>query len=181
MEFWLMTTETAPVVSGESHSATRLRAGDNCKSDDDHKEAGEGLSDDTEIGLFLVSLLIRGARGVGAVPPASATRPAAAVVWRLWLLACGCLAVRVGALSGAGARAVLFRASYAALAAFAVGNRLSAAAGMVAIFLEAVCVAGFFGYYLACVHRTNTAVDGHQRIVVGAGEESRRRGSRNLR
>ncbi|KAL6658314.1 hypothetical protein ACP70R_003900 [Stipagrostis hirtigluma subsp. patula] len=156
-----MTTETAPVVSGERHAASLVAAAvDPCNSNDGGepaghgKDAGEGLSDDTETGLFLVSLL---SAGLAVWVLCRAGDHPAAVVWRLSVLVSGCLAFWIGALSGAGAPAVLFRASYAALAAFAVSNRLSAAAGMVAIFVEAVCVAGFFGYYLAVhTHRTNT-------------------------
>ncbi|KAL6595398.1 hypothetical protein ACP70R_047738 [Stipagrostis hirtigluma subsp. patula] len=151
--------KTVAVVSGESNSAAQVAADPRKSNDGDKaggrgKDAGGGLSDDTEIGLFLVSLL---SAGLAVWVLWRAGDPPAAVVWRLSLLVSGCLAFWIGALSGAGARAVLFRASYAALAAFAVANHLSAAAGMVAIFVEAVCVAGFFGYYLAVdAHRTNT-------------------------
>ncbi|KAL6658312.1 hypothetical protein ACP70R_003898 [Stipagrostis hirtigluma subsp. patula] len=146
--------KTAAVVSGESNSTAQVAA-DPRKSNEGGKDAGGGVSDDAEVGLCLVSLV---SAGLAVWALCRAGDPPAAVVWRLSLLVSGYLAFWIGALSGAGARAVLFRASYAALAAFAVGNHLSAAAGMVAIFVEAVCVAGFFGYYLAVdAHRTNTA------------------------
>uniref|UniRef100_A0A0E0MD34 Uncharacterized protein n=1 Tax=Oryza punctata TaxID=4537 RepID=A0A0E0MD34_ORYPU len=118
---------------------------------DEQGNGGEETDDDgaTMCGLSLLSTLCV-ALGVWALCRAGGEP--AAIVWALSSATCGALAGWVGVLAGIGALAGLFRVTYVALVAFTVAKHLSAAAGMVVIFFDAVATAAFFGYYLAARH-----------------------------
>ncbi|XP_015697843.1 uncharacterized protein LOC107305264 [Oryza brachyantha] len=123
------------------------------------KEEETTSGDADEAGAFFVLWWLSAlcvVLGLWALCRASSPASPSAIVWTLSSVVCGALAGWVGVFSGVGALAAIFRVTYVALVAYTVDSHLSATAGLIVIFSNAVATAAFFGYYLAVYQRGDT-------------------------